>query len=675
MATLLSDAEVGFGSAPKLLSDADVGFKAAANRGDVSTPYSPDSIPAPSEDQSQPSGLTTSVSHIADAAAQGWRDTPSILTPEAQAGVDKYGGVVGQTLVNPALKVVSGGVAAAHAGIAALSQAAMEVFGEKGGRDALALLGSIPTISGERMSPNAVAKAAEATTPARPRYMTELTAPDVSELDPRNAIATLIQHDIEENPPISGAPDRGKANQGFAATPADVLRAPDIDSAIAAADSASRTPYVPVTARDVAARDGIPIVAAWRRAALENADGASKAPDAAPSPAANDTAPPPFQSVGAAASREQTPFTQIEAPPGEAAANRLQGEVERLATPPRQNDPAVYIPGTKPTLAEVTGDPRAAMDQKYNRQQAEAMQSHIEQENHNADAVSDYYADTAGSAHTLERMNVARDERAKENIQQVFGDPHSERPPADPSGVIQFMDDTLADPRMQERDIIQKTIPNLIDRFYNEDGSMKTDPLSLYGIRQHIQDLLNGAGDPETNAAARMLRRELMQVQSRLDDTIEAAAPGFAQYRADYTRDSREIDAMKLLQDERLSLLNKDQHITPAKWFSFMRGIVEGRADPMDPAAALSDDQMNRLWNITDHLKRSTFIDAGKPRDSGTSQLLEWGKRFGMHAGAFMISPGIANLAVPMIERQMKARSISKEMNRVLNPDLGQPNP
>lgn len=531
-------------------------------------------------------------------------------------------------------------------------------------------------------------------------------------------------------PAVGGAIRGGGARD--VATPADVMKAPDVDTAIAVATKAAEVPpaepqpasryerapdFVPPSANppllprirslinedtriadnrpdflppsaQAATPEGVPqagtaepvrqpsIPMGWGDLfSSRPSDGAG---DLAAQPAAAESGPPVPQSASSAASRDLTPPGQIEPPPAEAAANRLQGEVERFATPPVKNDTTIYIPGTKPTLAEVTGDPRVAMDQAYNRQQPEAMQSHSDQENHNAEQVAAYYADTAGSAPTLARLERARDERAQQNIQQVFGDPQSTRPPADPTDVVKFMDDTLADPRMQERDIIRKTIPNLIDRFYNEDGTMKTDPLSLYGIRQHIQDLLNGAGDPETNAAARMLRRELMQVQSRLDDTIEAAAPGFAQYRADYTRDSREIDAMKLLQEERLPLLNKDLHLTPAKWFSLMKGIIEGRSDPMDPASSLSEEQMDRLWNITDQLKRQTFVDAGKPRGSWTSMMQEWGGRFARvaaHAAVLPYFPVVGNAAMEFGLAGLRKRSVNKEMNRVLNPDLGQQAP
>lgn len=302
MADLLSDADVGFTSGRKLLSDADVGFASGDRRAEASfarynepgtetgpaaeAPRSP--APGGMADYREPGtgpdaeapATSGPLSRIAGAAAQGWSDTPSVVGPAAQDFFDKS--AVGSQIVSPALKLAAGVVPGPwnpnlNAGIAALSQAAMEVFGEKGGRDALALLSSLPMIGGERMSPEVAAKAAEA---PRPRFVSERAAPDVSELDPRNAISTLIQHDIAENPPAQ--PGRGMANQGAAATIPDVLSAPDLDTAIAAANSASQAP-ARVTATQVAARDGVGINEAYRRAVAENAREKPPVQEAAPS--------------------------------------------------------------------------------------------------------------------------------------------------------------------------------------------------------------------------------------------------------------------------------------------------------------------------------------------------------------------------------------------------------
>jgi len=644
--------------------------------------YGP-SYAAPAPGGSEAPGDAT-VERIGTAAANAYRATPSILAQPAQEAIDKYGGPIGQQLVNPAFRALSGVPAAANAGMAALAQSVMEVFGEKGGRDALALLSSLPAAAGERMSPEPAAPS-PAPTPVepRPQFVSERFAPDVSQLNPRDAITALINHDITENTPSVAA----------------IGSAPDIDTAIAAAGRVADAPapYVPVTAAQVAARDNIPILQAWMRARAENDEGlaqqaapqtmadwlaAQRAPSAptAGEPTATPSgmpqavgAPGMPQAVGVAASREGTPADQIAMEPGELAANRLQGEVERLAAPPPKNDTTIYIPDTKPTLAETTGDPQVATDQRLNRQNPEAIQSHIAQENQNAELTADYFADTAGSAQQLRRLEMERDARAQQNIQNVFGDPQSQRAPADLTPTIDLMQGILNNPRQAERSAVVNTLSSLADKFYDENGDLKTDPYALYGIGEHINDLMKGVGDPETSSAARVLKMELTQIKNSLYDDIEKAAPGFAQYRSQYAQDSQAINSMQLLQDARLSLLNKDQHITPARWFTFMKGIVQGRADPMDPASSLSDDQMDRLWNITDQLKRSTFIDAGSPRGSPTSMLLKWGKNIGTYA--LREVPVVGNLAADAIGTKMRSRSVVKDMDRFLNPDLGQTPP
>lgn len=454
---------------------------------------------------------------------------------------------------------------------------------------------------------------------------------------------------------------------------ADIAAAPDIDTAIAAAGKAAAGQ--PEPAPEPAWRDLFP--------AREEAASAPAAADWVVSPtgevrpaeAAPPTADAAPKSAGAAASRDLSAAADLATPPAEFAANRLQGEVERLASPPARGDATEYIPGVKPTLAEVSGDPRAAMDQAYNRQQPEAMAAHDARESQTADLVADYFADTAGSAPELLRMERAKDVRAQENIAAVFGPPEAVRPPADATLVVDGIDQVLAHPRQQERDAVRSLLTNLRDRFFDKEGALKTDPYSLYGIRDHIGDLLNGVGNTETSSAARVIERELMQIREGVDKAIEAAVPGFAKFREEYSRDSGEISAMKMLQEARLSLLSGTrQHITPAKWFNFMRGIVEGRSDPFDPAHSLSEAQMDRLWNITDQLKRQTLLDAGKPRGSWTSMMQEWGgrfARFGAHAIAGATVPlGIGNVMVEMGVAGLRKASVAREMNRVLNPDL-----
>ena len=124
-------------------------------------------------------------------------------------------------------------------------------------------------------------------------------------------------------------------------------------------------------------------------------------------------------------------------------------------------------------------------------------------------------------------------------------------------------------------------------------------------------------------------------------------------------------------------LSGKSQTITPAKWFSFMREVVQGRDDPMDPAAGLSEEQMDRLWNITDHLKRETLKDPGF-RGSWTAFMQQIGlrgamNRIGQHVGAIAASaiPG-GKFAAELLTEEAKRRDVMRELDRFMNPPTGQ---
>lgn len=436
----------------------------------------------------------------------------------------------------------------------------------------------------------------------------------------------------------------------------DIATAKDVDGAIAAAGSAVKDEPTPGSWGEIFPKgEEIPTVTVTGQRAAEP------------------------MAAGAAASRQGTPAAQLAMTPGEAASSRYQGEVERLAEPPKIGDKNIYIPGTELSLAEITGDPVVAMEHQYNRGQPAAAPFHTAREDKNAALLTDYYANTAGSRPTLDRMERNRDTLAAQNIRQVFGEPQdvTSRPLADTTPTLDVIRDIRTDPRQAERASIAKVIIPLERQFYDANGDLKTDPYALYGVGEHINDLLRGTGDTETSSASRVLKRELTQIKAKLYDDIERASPGFAKYRADYQRDSQAIDALKLLQDHRLSLLNNTtQQISPTKWFTFMKGIIEGRDDPMDPASALSESQMDRLWNITDQLKRQTLQDKGKPRGSWTSMMHEIGLRsvgrVAGHLASLATFPVVGNVATEILNSKMRDRDVLKEMRRHLNPNLGQ---
>ncbi len=613
-AALLSDADVGLGQAPPkgLLSDAEVGLKPQSQPADNSAPEPYSALPI------FPGPKPGAVGRIIEAGREGYENTPPLVTSETGEAIDKWspGGLdVGKNLVNPALKVggaAIGAVGGAIKGGQQFLQEAISPISPGLGRDVAAFPEAFPTgLPGVEGGPHGG--------------------------DERASRIAQEQQAFEE---MKARAEQARGPVTLDKLVTSIVNADTVEGAISEAEKAASAP-------------------------------AAVTPAEAEIPTITVRPTPEPEAAGAGVASRDTSASPAAMPADEFAANRLQGEVERLATPPKPGDTNEYIPGVKLTIAEV--DPTEAMRQAYNRQQPEATPHHTAVENKNAELVANYYADTAGSAQTLLRMNKDRDARAAQNIQAVFGDPQDTRPPADPSPTVDMLQKMLDDPRQAERDAVIKTITNLASRLYNADGTLKTDPYALYGIGEHINDLLRGVGDTETSSAARVLQRELIQVRESLYDDIERDAPGFAQYRADYRADSQAIDAMKMLQDERLGLLNKDLHITPAKWFSFMRDIVTNRDDPMSQASALSEAQMDRLWNITDYLKRTTFLEAGKPRGSWTSLMQEMGGRIAEAAGhlaALHFAPVIGNVGISLAKSAYRSRSVRSEMERVLNPDL-----
>jgi hypothetical protein len=175
---------------------------------------------------------------MVNATTEGFRTGAAGRTdPEAVAGREQFnrGNPINTWVVSPAINL-AGGVMGAAGG--AIGQGAYELgnlYSPELGRDAYMgaqVIGALSPLKAKipsaaemtaapRINPNMKGFEQQAATP---QFVSERMAPNVSELDPRNAIQTLIQHDITENPPP--APDRGAPNQGAIGLQPPVLEQP-----------------------------------------------------------------------------------------------------------------------------------------------------------------------------------------------------------------------------------------------------------------------------------------------------------------------------------------------------------------------------------------------------------------------------------------------------------------
>ncbi len=622
MATLLSDADVGF-AAPKLLSDEDVGFK-VQSREPTSTAAEPVSVPqwtergmvdapdaniVPQEKVPQ-SRFAEGVSRVEDVASKAWKDTPSVGVPAFDQSP------LGQQIVNPAMKLAAGVVPGPwnpnlNAGMAALSQAAMEVFGEKGGRDALALLTSLPMINGERLSP----KVAQKPTAAEPpRFVSERTAPNVSELDPRNAISELIQHDIRENPPAT--PGRGIANQGAdipRATIPDIMNATDIDGAIAAAADMAQGRKAPV-----AEPDAIPGV--FDPGGTAEASGA--------------------RSGGAAA----TPGALTTMPVAEMKANRRQAEMQQIMSPARPGDKTIYVEGSLPTLAEYSGDPAISQREVMLRQRnPSAFEGEGRPLTDNMASRVAKYEDLTPSDTALYRMAFDRSEKWKSDVEPIA----ARAKPADLQPAVDWLENILSDPRVQERDEVRSVFEPMLKKLYDQDGNLKTDARAVWGMHDNLQSKLLKSKD--ITSAERYVIGELNDYKKVIDGVMNEATDNQFQVALDnFAEASKAINSGELLRDFRPKLTNAKGDVMAQRFHKFVVDIAEARGHSgIDPAMDISDATMAGLIRINEDLKRAGLIDLGKARGSPTDLFGTLARGMGIgaaHLGAGMVSPGMGNV-------------------------------
>ena len=269
---------------------------------------------------------------IVGAVAEGWRAVDPILAPEAQAAQYRIWGPVGGDIINELYNIPSDFLKAGGALMYGVSELANQVTGNpEVGRDVMAAQNMLPFIHAGipagTIRPYAVPETP--TVPPRPQFVSEKTAPDVSGLDPRNAIQTLIQHDIQENP-TTLAPGQGAANQGAASPLAPPPGVEPVTRAAPLMDNFNQGEAPPGTANQGTVFPPAP-------------------PTEAPAPG---EAPAP-QSVGAAASRDGTDPAVLTAKTPAQALNDFRTSVTQTArdraspgvTPGTVEDHTVYVPG------------------------------------------------------------------------------------------------------------------------------------------------------------------------------------------------------------------------------------------------------------------------------------------------------------------------------------------
>jgi hypothetical protein len=170
-------------------------------------------------------------------------------------------------------------------------------------------------------------------------------------------------------------------------------------------------------------------------------------------------------------------------------------------------------------------------------------------------------------------------------------------------------------------------------------------------------------------------------------------APGYKDMRATYRAHAEKIEAMNILQEKTRGMLS--QTTTPMRFSDFqrmMKNIVDMRKTPstdLNPYKSITDEQMSRLWNVRDDLRRvATASELARAPGSDTlPNVLDLLKRHigpgAVHAVANFISPGWGTVAVNTLQQiaaphfaaraQAQTRARAQELlhppNPLINPN------
>ena len=645
MAAGLTDAEV-FGTtappaAPRGMSDAEVfgtgleGFPEEAFQADYARHPITIPVPAavtdlaayrePGTDLTDIEPRDGAATRIVGAIDEGFRKG-------ASAGTD----IQGQPLLTGLMRQ-GGGVLGAIGG--GLGQGAYELgnlWSPEAGRDAYMgaqVIGSLWPLRAKIPSPTDLA-AAPRVSPmmegfdragAPARFVSERTAPDVSQLDPRNAIHTLIEHDIRENPPP--APDRG-ANLGLTAKP-EVLPSPTEPPATAPAPApaapaaAPETPSAGATVTWRSANHDYPGLTATGEEQTHT-DGRVYAqvrqPDGTVSYVPKDElvmSPTGTQSVGAAASREGTDPTVLTAKTPAQALNDFRTSVTQTVRDRAQpgakegtvEDHTVYVPGVTRLESARVFDPDVVgnhdvmkdIDKTYET----AANAH-EQRNH--DILKETYLQQAGDTNSVEALKQARREVSPDAL-GVFKDerPVSAQPILDTINEIR-------DSPTGKIEAVTNTLNRIEKQLYDKNGNLEVLPSRLYGARRNLTTIRDSKALTQEASDAATARRELGQVQTVMDRIIGSGADGFSDvYLPRWAHYSRLIDQQEYLQSKTLGagkVTGPDGNLTANGIQKLLEQIAIDKGKTGNSRAkTLTEDQLNNLVAVRNELAAMQYRD------------------------------------------------------------------
>lgn len=352
----------------------------------------------------------------------------------------------------------------------------------------------------------------------------------------------------------------------------------------------------------------VPAAAAADNGLLPSADMTATSAD-------NGLLPKQPTSVGASASREMSTPEELFITPAQEKAYRSTAEGQKLLEPQPVGveDRKLYVPGTTPTNAEIEQSVNTSRELKSLNTTAPGVSDEANViRAANNEARQKFFETVAGSDVDVANAKAARDAQSQKNLAATW----ATKTDADAQPVVNAAN-AIKETADGRRPLVRNVVDSVVKELYDSNGDLIKDPELLYGVRKHVDDLLN-----ENDAAGKKKNERamasLLQIKSTLDAAIEQAAPGFKQYLQDHRAASIPIDEMQILQKHENGLYDAGGKMTYSKFQTMMKKIVDSRqADGLNPYKSISEDTMQKLWAIRDDLRRHQSAE-GLARTAGS---------------------------------------------------------
>ena len=336
---------------------------------------------------------------------------------------------------------------------------------------------------------------------------------------------------------------------------------------------------------------------------------------------------PITQRVGGVPAAMVKPFT-------EEGRQVIVGNVlNRIATNPQQAmqnmaESAPLVPGVRPTAAATARDPGLAGAETAIRGLDTGGNLFGQQINQNQEAILNAFRQIGGKPGSIPYAEAKRSAITTPMREAAF-EGVTVNPETFQSGiqlvVNQAIKNVMSSPAGVRKDV-ETAMKFAVDRV-----NLAKSPQELYEIRKDLASAAQGKYNQDI-PSLRLAGGQLKQVINAVDDVIEAAAPGYADYMSKYAKLSQGIDQMRLLQGIEAKVTTGLPNLStgnPVLTASALRRQLAAAQDEL--GTQLSASAQRKLDNIINEINRGQAATAPgiKPPGSDTFKNMSMGNLIG----------------------------------------------